>query len=161
MDCPHFFHRRKKSKIKCRAPGNRRDITRGIPAGCSEQTDPRHTGRSAYCCSRQGLTGFTVVRCTGPTLQRPLPAPCLTISCLKPGIQPCYSGLQVQGTAGSPSGTANFVNYYAVFPALYSKYLRRTMHSLRSGPTPIIPTAAPVSASMNSMYSLAALGSSS
>ena len=63
---------------------------------------------SAYCCSRQGLTGFTDRCCTGPTSQRPLPAPYLTISRLAPGIRPCYSGLQVQGTAGSPSGTANW-----------------------------------------------------
>ena len=111
------FNRRMwiKRQIKSRAPGDRHDITRGLPAGCSEQTDPRHTHRSAYCCSRQGLTGFTGVHCTGPTRQRPLPAPYLTISCLKPGIQPCYSGLQVQGTAGSPSGTANFLSILFYF----------------------------------------------
>ncbi len=93
--------------IKYRAPGLRHAVTRGSAAGCSEQTDPRHTAVSAYCCSRQGLTGFTGGHCTGPTRQRPLPSPYLTTTRLGPGIKPCYSGLQVQGTAGSPSGTVN------------------------------------------------------
>ena len=103
------YKKRFSDKIKSRAPGDRNSATRGITAGCSEQTYPRHTSKTAYCCYRQVLTGFTAVRCTGPTLQRPLPFPYLTTLCLKPGIKPCYSGLQVQGTAGSPSGTANFI----------------------------------------------------
>jgi hypothetical protein len=126
---------------------------------------------TAYCCSRQGLTGFTAVRCTGPAFQRPLPFPYLTILCLRPGIKPCCSGLQVQGTASSPSGTANLLTvfYYApnknnyleaITAAVYAKYFFRTMHSLRSGPTPIMPTLTPVSFSMNSTYSFAPAGSS-
>jgi hypothetical protein len=108
-------------KIKSRAPGNRHNTPRGITAGCSEQTYPRHTSKTAYCCYRQVLTGFTAVRCTGPTLQRPLPFPYLTMLCLRPGIKPCYSGLQVQGTAGSPSGTANLKTL------LYLYYTRKAL----------------------------------
>jgi len=81
----------------CRAPANRNDVTRGIAAGCSRQTCPRHIEVPAYCCFRQDLTGFTGFYCTGPISQRPLLPPYRTASCLNAGVKPCYSGLQVTG----------------------------------------------------------------
>ena len=47
------------------------------------------------CCFRQDLTGFTSSYCTGPISQRPLLLPCPTVSHLKTGIKPSYSGLEV------------------------------------------------------------------
>src|SRR5690554_6603769 len=78
----------------------------GTPVGNSGQADLGHIGTSAYRCFLPDLTGFTEANCPGPDRQRPLPEPDPTAECLNAGIQSCYSGLQVQGTATSPSSTA-------------------------------------------------------
>ena len=73
----------------------------------SGQASPGHTGAQAYRCFLPDLTGFTGADCPGPDSQHHLPEPAPQHHCLNAGIQSCYSGLQVQGTATSPSSTAN------------------------------------------------------
>ncbi len=67
---------------------------------------PRHTAGSAYRCFLPDLAGFTDVRCAGPDLRHRTAAPALRERA-SDGHRPRYSGLRVQGTATSPSSTAN------------------------------------------------------
>ena len=67
-----------------------------------------HEGNAQIRLTRgQDLTWFTADGCTGPDHQRASVQACCTSICLGAGIQPCCSGLQVQGTANSPSGATN------------------------------------------------------
>jgi hypothetical protein len=73
----------------------------------SNQATQRHTEFPTYRCFLPDLTGFIGLCCAGPGCQHHLPEASLTNACLKIGIRPCYSGLQVEGTATSPPSTAN------------------------------------------------------
>ncbi len=84
------------------------------PTGCSFQATPRHIASSAECCFRQDLTWFTVCNCTGPDAQRSLSGSDPTDACRGTGFPPCYSGLQVQGTAISPLSAANWITVVIV-----------------------------------------------
>ena len=59
---------------------------------------------SIYRCFLPDLTGFIALRRVGPGPQ-PTPAQPVPYTDLEAGIQPRYSGLRVQGTAGSPPST--------------------------------------------------------
>ena len=73
----------------------------------SSQATPRHTRVSAYRCFLPDLTGFTDSCCVGPNCQHHLLGSSLTNTSLIVSIQPCCSGLQVEGTANSPPSTTN------------------------------------------------------
>ena len=100
----------------------------GIPAADSEQITLRHTGKSSYCCFRQDLTRFVATYCTGSIPQHHLPTPYITQHDPRPGIQPRYSGLRVQGTANCPLSTASILYtnpaFCATFSLLYTKLLQ-------------------------------------
>ncbi len=65
-----------------------------------------------YRCSLPGLTGFISFHCAGPDRRRHLLKPDPKRTGRMTGVQPCYSGLQVQGTANSPSSTTKMmINY--------------------------------------------------
>ena len=82
----------------------------GVTRAVSSDSAPlRHMEVRAYRCSLPGLTGFTRFHCAGPSRQHHLHGAGPTETKPREGIQPCYSGLQVQGTAISPSSTAKSV----------------------------------------------------
>jgi len=60
---------------------------------------------TAYRCSLPGLTVFAASRPAGPGHQRHLSETVPAAPRPRAGIRPRYSGLRVQGTAGSPSST--------------------------------------------------------
>jgi len=91
--------------INDRAPVFEHNLPSVTPAAGSNQVAPRHTKGFAYRCFLPDLTGFTNFRCAGPNYHHCLPEADLTRLFLSTGIPPCYSGLQVQGTATSPSST--------------------------------------------------------
>ena len=71
----------------------------------SNQVYLRHPKRFAYRCFLPDLTDFTILCCIGPDFHRHLFQSDLEKIQPQVGIRPCYSGLQVQGTANSPSST--------------------------------------------------------
>ncbi len=81
-------------------------------SGDSFQVNLRHTALSAKCCFRQDLTWFTASDCTGPGDQHSFMKSGSAVFGLRTRIRPCYSGLQVQGTATSPLSAANCVRRY-------------------------------------------------
>ncbi len=94
-----------------------RHHTTDVPRGAgSSQVNLRHTRGFAYRCFLPDLTGFTNSHCTGPSLQRCFRKNWLYSIMPGVGVKPCYSGLQVQGTATSPP-SAIFLQYtiYATF----------------------------------------------
>ena len=100
-----------------------RHYTTNVPcAASSDQVNLRHTRGFAYRCFLPDLTGFTSSRCTGPSLQRHFRKNWLYSIMPGAGIKPCYSGLQVQGTATSPP-SAIFLQYtiYAAFALVEAK----------------------------------------
>jgi hypothetical protein len=78
-------------------------VTRSVS---SNQAAPWHPQGLAYRCFLPDLTGFTSLRRTGPGRQHHFSGSDPKKYGPGTGIQPCYSGLQVQGTATSPSSTA-------------------------------------------------------
>ena len=72
----------------------------------SNQATLRHTKVTAYRCFLPDLAGFTGLRCARPNRHRHLHGADPTKAKPRTGIRPCCSGLQVQGTATSPSSTA-------------------------------------------------------
>ena len=88
-----------------RAPGFGDPIPSVTQVVSSSQAHPRHTKIFTYRCFLPDLTRFMSFRCVGPNRQRHLLEADLTIEMPGPGIRSCYSGLQVQGTATSPSST--------------------------------------------------------
>ncbi len=88
-----------------RAPGFVNSIPSVTHAVSSSQAYLRHTKIFTYRCFLPDLTRFMSFRCVGPNCQHHLHEADLTIKESGPGIQSCYSGLQVQGTATSPSST--------------------------------------------------------
>ncbi len=75
----------------------------------SSQATLRHPETSIYRCFLPDLTGFIALRRARPNLQH---RPDKTVPRGKrprEGIQPRYSGLRVQGTAGSPPSTTNWM----------------------------------------------------
>jgi len=60
---------------------------------------------STYRCFLPDLTGFVDLHCIGPELSGISDNQIFFSRAPQSGIQPCYSGLQVQGTAGSPPST--------------------------------------------------------
>ena len=78
----------------------------------SNQATLRHTEVAAYRCFLPNLTGFPGFRCARPGfhchLQRADPTGKKPLK----GIKPCFSGLQVQGTATSPPSTAKLLTLY-------------------------------------------------
>lgn len=72
----------------------------------SNQASLRHTKVIAYRCFLPNLAEFTGFRCARPNFHRHLHGADPTKVKPRTGIQPCCSGLQVQGTATSPSSTA-------------------------------------------------------
>ena len=75
----------------------------------SNQADLRHPKRFAYRCFLPDLTEFAILCCIGPGFHRYLFQSDLEKIRPQVGIRPCCSGLQVQGTANSPSST--IINY--------------------------------------------------
>ena len=71
----------------------------------SNQAYLRHPKRLAYRCFLPDLTDFTILCCIGPNFHRHLLQSVLEKIRPLAGIRPCCSGLQVQGTANSPSST--------------------------------------------------------
>ena|GEM_PF-1833092 len=71
----------------------------------SNQAAPWRPQGPAYRCFLPDLTGFTSLRRTGPGRQHHFSGSDPEKYGPGTGIQPCYSGLQVQGTATSPSST--------------------------------------------------------
>ena len=61
---------------------------------------------SIYRCFLPDLTGFINFHCAGPNNHCHLSKANPTAKKPRPGIQSCYSGLQVQDTANFPSSTA-------------------------------------------------------
>src|SRR6476660_1628318 len=98
----------------------------------SDQAVPRHSAMLAECCFLPDLTRFAVRRCAGPGPQRHASG---GVRERRPreGIQHCYSGLQVQGTASSPPSTA---------PKGYRGWVLPT-------PGPVFPAGPPVVAEMD------------
>lgn len=93
-------------QLEQRSCTHRRTLFPGgnLPAG-SDQAPPRHTEHSAYRCYLPVLTGFTDIRCAGPSHLRHLTGPGPKRKRPRVGVRPRYSGLRVQGTATSPSST--------------------------------------------------------
>lgn len=81
-----------------------------ILAVTSNQAFLRHTKVPAYRCFLPNLTGFTGFRCVRPGFHWYLQKADLTKNKPATGVQPCYSGLQVQGTATSPLSTTKYLN---------------------------------------------------
>ncbi len=73
----------------------------------SDQATLRHPQGFTYRCFLPDLTGFMSSRRTGPNPHHHLPGADPKEYKPRLGIQPCYSGLQVQGTATSPPSTTN------------------------------------------------------
>ena len=71
----------------------------------SSQAYLRHPKRFAYRCFLPDLTEFAILCCIGPSFHRHLFQSDLKKIRPRIGFQPCCSGLQVQGTANSPSST--------------------------------------------------------
>ena len=99
-----------------RRPGRPR--AHGVPG--SDQAVPRHPAISAERCFLPDLTRFTRRRCAGPDPQRRAPRR-LRERRPRVGIQPCWSGLQVQGTASSPPSTARLMIAGDAYPAVHSE----------------------------------------
>ncbi len=72
----------------------------------SGQVSPRHTRCPVYRCFLPDLAGFAGSRCVGPNHLCRSTVPALR-GRASDGHRPRYSGLRVQGTATSPSSTAN------------------------------------------------------
>ncbi|MUV37991.1 hypothetical protein JNUCC1_01799 [Lentibacillus sp. JNUCC-1] len=102
---PPFAIMAKGGRYVCRAP------TVDATALCvtqlrgSVQALPRHTEETTYCCFLPDLTGFMGFCCAGPERQHHSTGAGHKAAAPQVGIQPCYSGLQVQGTATSPPST--------------------------------------------------------
>src|SRR6266545_1671091 len=90
-----------------RAPSIEPPVPRSPYETCSGQVLPRHTGGAPYRCSLPGLAGFDASRCVGPNLQR---RPVRLIQHKRPSrreFNPAIADCGLQGTATSPSSTAN------------------------------------------------------
>src|SRR5678815_3754605 len=90
-----------------RAPSIEPSAPRSPSVTCSGQVLPRHTGGAPYRCSLPGLAGFDASRCVGPNLQR---RPVRLIQHKRPSkreFNPAIADCGLQGTATSPSSTAN------------------------------------------------------
>jgi hypothetical protein len=79
-----------------------------LPAN-SNQATLYHTGNTTYRCFLPDLTGFIASSCIEPDYQRRSAKTNLAGCQPQAGIQPRYSGFRVQGTAGSPPSTAQFM----------------------------------------------------
>ena len=89
-----------------RAPSIEPSAPRSPSVTCSGQVLPRHTGGAPYRCSLPGLAGFDASRCVGPNLQR---RPVRLIQHRRPSkreFNPAIADCGLQGTATSPSSTA-------------------------------------------------------
>ncbi len=86
-------------------PHLRQSLPGVTPAVNSSQARLRHMKLPTYRCSLPGLTGFISFHCAGPGRLHHLQKPDPKKKCLTMGLRPCYSGLQVQSTANSPSST--------------------------------------------------------
>jgi len=75
----------------------------------SNQATLYHTGNTTYRCFLPDLTGFIASSCIEPDYQRRSAKTSLAGCQPQAGIQPRYSGFRVQGTAGSPPSTAQFM----------------------------------------------------
>src|SRR5690625_1688897 len=64
---------------------------------------------TVYCCFLPDLTEFTGPCCAGPERQHHSLKADHKIASPRVGIQPRYSGLQVQGTATSPLSTTTLI----------------------------------------------------
>jgi hypothetical protein len=91
----------------------------------SDQAPPRHMKGLPYRCFLPDLTGFESFHCAGPGHRHHLSKPDPTGKRPLEGIRPHCSGLWVQGTATSPSSTANLLTilfkrllYFTIFHAL-------------------------------------------
>ena len=73
------------------------------------QDNQRHIQGSTYRCFLPDLTGFVDLHCIGPELSGIYDNQIFLGRAPQSGIQPCWSGLQVQGTAGSPLSTTKIV----------------------------------------------------
>ena len=90
-----------------RAPSIEPSAPRSPSVTCSGQVLPRHTGGAPYRCSLPGLAGFDASRCVGPNPQR---RPVRLIRHERPSkreFNPAIADCGLQGTATSPSSTAN------------------------------------------------------
>ena len=79
----------------------------GIKAVSSTQALPRHMKGSAYRCFLPDLTGFTGFHCVGPKYQHHLLRPASQTRSLRQEFNPAKADCRLQGTAISPSSTAN------------------------------------------------------
>lgn len=70
---------------------------------------PRGTRMTTYCCFLPDLTGFVGSCCAGPERQHQFTKADHTVAIPRQGIQPRYSGLQVQGAATSPLSTVSII----------------------------------------------------
>ena len=84
----------------------------------------RHMQGPTYRCFLPDLTGFVDLHCIGPEHSGIHNNQIFSGRAPQLGIQPCYSGLQVKGTAGSPPSTTKCV-------------LRLTLCVLRSIDSPL------------------------
>ena len=91
---------------KCHTVRPRCTFTHVICIPDSNRATLRHIGKIAYCCSVPRLTRFTTSDCAGPCSQHRKMQSRLHKCTPQPDIHPCYSGLQVQGTATSPVSIA-------------------------------------------------------
>jgi len=94
-------------------------LRRSIPPGVtmivsSDQAPLRHMEGLPYRCFLPDLTGFESFHCAGPSHLHHLSKPDPTGKRPLEGIQPHCSGLWVQGTATSPSSTANLLTIFKV-----------------------------------------------
>src|SRR5690554_6495553 len=94
---------------KCCAPTFDISPTGGNQAVNSDQAYLRHTKMSTYCCFLPDLTGFMDFRCVGPNHLHHLPGPNPTSVSLGWELNPATAVCGLQGTATSPSSTANLL----------------------------------------------------
>ena len=90
-----------------RAPSIEPSVPRAPSVTGSGQVLPRHTGGAPYRCTLPGLAGFDASRCVGPNPQR---RPVRFIRHEQPSrreFNPAVADCGLQGTATSPSSTAN------------------------------------------------------
>jgi hypothetical protein len=73
----------------------------------------RHMQGPTYRCFLPDLTGFVDLHCIGPEHSGIHNNQIFSGRAPQLGIQPCYSGLQVKGTAGSPPSTTKCVTRFA------------------------------------------------
>ena len=94
-------------RVSGRAPSVDDDASDTLARFGSDQACLRHETTTAYRCFLPDLTGFAGRFCTGPDRQRRGARASIRDAGPREGIQPRWSGLRVQGTAGSPPSTAD------------------------------------------------------